>query len=278
MNHPTGISEIFETMEYGPAPEAEQPALEWITRHGGEFGLYVGGRWVKGQDGRGFDVINPATRAKLARVVQAGPADVSAVGQIIPWNFPLLMVAWKVAPALAAGCTVVLKPAEFTPLTALAFAELAHEAGLPAGVLNVITGDGESGKLLVDHPDVDKIAFTGSTDVGRNIRQATAGTGKNPSLARAGKSPFIVFEDADLDSVVEGVVDVPNRRLLLAGDAVHRRVALGDDRPGRDLRSGAGLHDVPYPRRSGGARQQHPVRPGGERVDRKHQPRPRYRA
>src|SRR5438034_4759558 len=294
MNHPTGISEIFETMEYGPAPEAEQPALEWITRHGGEFGLYVGGRWVKGQDGRGFDVINPATRAKLARVVQAGPADVSAavaaaraalpgwaalpghararhlyalaravqkharllavlesldngksiretrdidiplvarhfyhhagwaqlletefaghgpagvVGQIIPWNFPLLMVAWKVAPALAAGCTVVLKPAEFTPLTALAFAELAHEAGLPAGVLNVITGDGESGKLLVDHPDVDKIAFTGSTEVGRHIRQATAGTGKKLSLELGGKSPFIVFEDADLDSVVEGVVD-----------------------------------------------------------------------
>src|SRR5436189_1983967 len=294
MNHPTGISEIFETMEYGPAPEAEQPALEWITRHGGEFGLYVGGRWVKGQDGRGFDVINPATRAKLARVVQAGPADVSAavaaaraalpgwaalpghararhlyalaravqkharllavlesldngksiretrdidiplvarhfyhhagwaqlletefaghgptgvVGQIIPWNFPLLMVAWKVAPALAAGCTVVLKPAEFTPLTALAFAELAHEAGLPPGVLNVITGDGETGKLLVEHPDVDKIAFTGSTEVGRHIRQATAGTGKKLSLELGGKSPFIVFEDADLDSVVEGVVD-----------------------------------------------------------------------
>src|SRR6266496_1902925 len=294
MNHPTGISEIFETMEYGPAPETDQPVLEWLARHGGAFGLYVGGRWVPGEDARGFDVINPATRAKLTRVVQAGAADVSAavvaaraalpawaglsghararhlyalaravqkhsrllavlesldngksiretrdidvplvarhfyhhagwaqlleaefpgygpvgvVGQIIPWNFPLLMVAWKVAPALAAGNTIVLKPAEFTPLTALAFAELAHEAGLPPGVLNVITGDGETGKLLVEHPDVDKIAFTGSTEVGRHIRQATAGTGKKLSLELGGKSPFIVFEDADLDSVVEGVVD-----------------------------------------------------------------------
>src|SRR5207249_6605434 len=107
----------------------------------------------------------------------------------------------------AAGCTIVLKPAEFTPLTALAFAELAQAAGLPPGVLNVITGDGETGKLLVEHPDVDKIAFTGSTEVGRHIRQATAGTGKKLSLELGGKSPFIVFEDADLDSVVEGVVD-----------------------------------------------------------------------
>src|SRR6266516_332318 len=281
-------------MEYGPAPETDQPVLEWLARHGGAFGLYVGGRWVPGQDGRSFDVINPATRATLTRVVQAGAADVSAavaaaraalpawadltghararhlyalaravqkhsrllavlesldngksiretrdidiplvarhfyhhagwaqlletefagygpagvVGQIIPWNFPLLMVAWKVAPALAAGCTIVLKPAEFTPLTALAFAELAHEAGLPPGVLNVITGDGETGELLVEHPDVNKIAFTGSTDVGRSIRRATAGSGKKLSLELGGKSPFIVFDDADLDSVVEGVVD-----------------------------------------------------------------------
>ena len=129
------------------------------------------------------------------------------VGQIIPWNFPLLMLAWKIAPALAAGCTIVLKPAEYTPLTALAFAELAHDAGLPPGVLNIVTGDGETGKLLVAHQDVDKLAFTGSTEVGRAIRQATAGSGKKLSLELGGKSPFIVFEDADLDSVVEGVVD-----------------------------------------------------------------------
>jgi len=136
-----------------------------------------------------------------------GYGPVGVVGQIIPWNFPLLMLAWKVAPALAAGNTVVLKPAEFTPLTALAFAELAHAAGLPAGVLNVVTGDGETGKLIVNHADVDKIAFTGSTEVGRQIRVATAGSGKKLSLELGGKSPFIVFDDADLDSVVEGVVD-----------------------------------------------------------------------
>src|SRR5690348_5563876 len=117
------------------------------------------------------------------------------------------MFAWKVAPALAAGNTVVIKPAEFTPLTALAFAEMAAEAGLPPGVLNVLTGDGETGKLIVAHPDIDKIAFTGSTDVGRAIRVATAGSGKKLSLELGGKSPFIVFDDADLDSVVEGVVD-----------------------------------------------------------------------
>src|SRR5688572_20893261 len=117
------------------------------------------------------------------------------------------MLAWKVAPALAAGNTVVLKPAEFTPLTALLFAEIAAEAGIPPGVLNVVTGDGETGKLIVDHPDVDKIAFTGSTEVGRIIRRATAGSGKKLSLELGGKSPFIVYDDADLDSVVEGVVD-----------------------------------------------------------------------
>src|SRR6185503_3103568 len=125
----------------------------------------------------------------------------------IPWNFPLLMLAWKIAPALAAGNTVVLKPAEFTPLTALAFAELCVEAGLPPGVVNIVTGGGETGALIVEHPDVDKIAFTGSTEVGRIIRKATAGTGKKLSLELGGKSPFIVFDDADLDSAVEGVVD-----------------------------------------------------------------------
>jgi aldehyde dehydrogenase (NAD+) len=128
-------------------------------------------------------------------------------GQIIPWNFPLLMLAWKIAPALAAGNTVVLKPAEFTPLTALAFAEICQQVGLPAGVINIVTGDGATGAAMVAHPGVDKIAFTGSTEVGRAIRRATAGTGKKLSLELGGKSPFIVFDDADLDAAVEGVVD-----------------------------------------------------------------------
>jgi aldehyde dehydrogenase (NAD+) len=129
------------------------------------------------------------------------------VGQVIPWNFPLLMLAWKIAPALATGNTVVLKPAEFTPLTALAFAELCVEAGLPAGVVNIVTGDGSTGEALVKHTDVDKIAFTGSTEVGRAIRGATATSHKRLSLELGGKSPFIIFEDADLDGAVEGLVD-----------------------------------------------------------------------
>jgi aldehyde dehydrogenase (NAD+) len=132
---------------------------------------------------------------------------VGVIGQIIPWNFPLLMLAWKIAPAIAMGNTVVLKPAEFTSLTALRFAELCEEIGLPPGVVNIITGDGRAGAALVAHPDIDKIAFTGSTEVGRIIRSSTAGSGKKLSLELGGKSPFIVFGDADLDSVVEGVVD-----------------------------------------------------------------------
>jgi len=136
-----------------------------------------------------------------------GARAVGVCGQIIPWNFPLLMLAWKVAPALACGNTVVLKPAEYTPLTALAFAEICVEAGLPPGVVNIVTGDGETGAALAAHEGVDKVAFTGSTEVGRLIRRATAGTGKKLSLELGGKSPFIVFDDADLDSAVEGVVD-----------------------------------------------------------------------
>ena len=129
------------------------------------------------------------------------------VGQVIPWNFPLLMFAWKVAPALAAGNTVVIKPAKYTPLTALAFAELAMEVGLPPGVLNVLTCDAKTGQALVEHPGIDKVAFTGSTDVGRIIRKATANSAKKLSLELGGKSPFVVFDDADLDSAVEGLVD-----------------------------------------------------------------------
>jgi aldehyde dehydrogenase (NAD+) len=150
---------------------------------------------------------NHAGWAQLIEQEFPGHEPCGVVGQIIPWNFPLLMLAWKIAPALAAGNTVVLKPAEFTPLTALVFAELCVEAGLPAGVVNIITGDGSTGEALVKHPDVDKIAFTGSTEVGRAIRGATAASHKKLSLELGGKSPFIIFEDADLDSAVEGLVD-----------------------------------------------------------------------
>ncbi len=132
---------------------------------------------------------------------------VGVCGQIIPWNFPLLMLAWKIAPAIALGNTVVLKPAEYTPLTAILFAEICQMAGVPAGVVNIVTGDGATGELIVRHEGVDKIAFTGSTEVGRKIREATAGSGKALTLELGGKSPFIVFDDADLDSAVEGVVD-----------------------------------------------------------------------
>ncbi|GGE13740.1 aldehyde dehydrogenase (NAD+) [Gemmobacter megaterium] len=136
-----------------------------------------------------------------------GAAPHGVCGQVIPWNFPLLMLAWKVAPALAAGNTVVLKPAEYTPLTALAFAEIAREAGLPKGVLNIVTGDGTTGAALTGHPGVDKVAFTGSTEVGRLIRRQIAGSAKALTLELGGKSPLIVFADADLDAAVEGVVD-----------------------------------------------------------------------
>ena len=288
------IAEIFESMDYGPAPESADVATAWLDRQARRMRLFVGGEFVEPHYMEYFSTINPATAQPLAEVAQAGPEDVDAAvaaaraaqpawrklgghgrarflyalarlvqkhsrllavletldngkpiretrdidiplvarhfyhhagwaqlidsefdgsepvgvaGQIIPWNFPLLMLSWKLAPALAAGCTVVLKPAEFTSLTALLFAELCQEAGLPAGVVNIITGDGRSGELIVNHTGVDKIAFTGSTDVGRSIRQATAGSGKELTLELGGKSPFIVFDDADLDSAVEGVVD-----------------------------------------------------------------------
>jgi len=286
------VAEIFQTMEYGPAPESDKEALSWLGKRERVFGHYIGGAWT--EPGQLFDVINPATSKTIARVTEGSTADVNAavaaarralpawkglaphararflyalargvqkhsrllavlesldngksiretrdidiplvarhfyhhagwaqlldsefagyeaigvVGQIIPWNFPLLMLAWKIAPALAAGNTIILKPAEFTPLTALCFAEIAHEIGIPAGVINIVNGHGETGAAIVEHPDVDKIAFTGSTEVGRIIRRATAGSGKKLSLELGGKSPFIVYDDADLDSVVEGVVD-----------------------------------------------------------------------
>ena len=288
----TTVREAFETMEYGPAPESDKPALEWLARHDAKFGHYIGGAWTK--NANPFDVSNPATNSKIASVSQASKKDVDAavkaarkalpgwqalgghgrarylyalaravqrnarllavletmdngksiretrdidiplvarhfyhhagwaqlletefaghhavgvVGQIIPWNFPLLMLAWKIAPALALGNTVVLKPAEYTALSALLFAELAAAAGLPVGVLNIVTGDGATGAALVEHAGVDKIAFTGSTEVGRAIRAKTAGSGKALTLELGGKSPFIVFDDADIEAAIEGVVD-----------------------------------------------------------------------
>ena len=288
------VAEIFETLEYGPAPESASTAIEWLERHDRTFQHFINGEFTPSSAVEFFDTVNPANAKPLARIAQGSAEDVEAavsaaraaleawaelgghgrarylyalaraiqkharlfavvetmdngkpiresrdidiplvarhfyhhagwaqllesefpgyeavgvVGQIIPWNFPLLMLAWKIAPALAAGCTVVLKPAEFTPLTALLFGEICAEVGLPNGVVNIVTGDGRTGESIVKHPGIDKIAFTGSTDVGRIIRSATAGTGKKVSLELGGKSPFIVFEDADLDSVVEGVVD-----------------------------------------------------------------------
>ena len=148
--------------------------------------------------------------AGMAQLMDTELPDREALGvcgQIIPWNFPLLMLAWKVAPALAMGNTVVLKPAEYTSLTALLFADICRQAGLPNGVVNIVTGDGAVGEMITAHEDIDKIAFTGSTGVGRRIREATAGSGKRLTLELGGKSPYIVFDDADLDSAVEGLVD-----------------------------------------------------------------------
>ncbi len=137
----------------------------------------------------------------------AAVRPIGVVGQVIPWNFPLLMAAWKIAPALACGNTVVLKPAETTPLTALKLAELIQDAGLPDGVVNVVTGAGETGRFLVEHEDVDKVAFTGSTEVGKEIRKSISGTGKRFTLELGGKAANIVFEDAAINEAVEGIVN-----------------------------------------------------------------------
>jgi len=139
--------------------------------------------------------------------VGSNPKPYGVAAQIIPWNFPMLMLAWKIAPALATGNTVVLKPAETTPLTALLFAEVCQQAGLPAGVVNIITGDGATGSHLVNHPGVDKIAFTGSTGVGKAIAKAIAGTKKSATLELGGKGANIVFDDAPIDEAVEGIVN-----------------------------------------------------------------------
>jgi aldehyde dehydrogenase (NAD+) len=286
------IAQIFETLEYGPAPESAQPALDWLKSNGNKFGQYIDGRWTT--PGKTFASDNPANGKTLAEVTEGTAEDVDKAvkaaraafktwstlsgyergkhlyaiaraiqkhsrlfavlesldngkpiresrdadiplaarhfyhhagwaqhlsrefpdmvpygvcGQIIPWNFPLLMLAWKIAPALAAGNTVILKPAEFTSLTALLFAEICDRVGLPKGVVNIVTGAGDTGQAIVGHPGIDKIAFTGSTEVGKAIRAATAGTGKGLSLELGGKSPYLVFEDADIDSAIEGLVD-----------------------------------------------------------------------
>jgi aldehyde dehydrogenase (NAD+) len=286
------VKEIFETMEYGPAPESAAEALAWLVDQGDRFGQFINGDFTKPTNK--FESRNPATGEVLASLSQATKKDVDAAvaaaraaqarwqkiggaararylyaiarllqkharlfavletmdngkpiresrdidiplaqrhfyyhagmaqlmdaempdreaigvcGQIIPWNFPLLMLAWKIAPAIAMGNTVVLKPAEYTSLTALLFADICRQAGLPKGVVNIVTGDGAVGEMIVAHPGIDKIAFTGSTDVGRKIRQSTAGSGKALTLELGGKSPYIVFDDADLESAVEGLVD-----------------------------------------------------------------------
>jgi len=177
---------VLETLDNGkPIRESRDIDIPLVARH-----FYHHAGW-----------------AQLLTQEFPGYTACGVVGQIIPWNFPLLMLAWKIAPALATGNTVVLKPAEFTPLTALAFAHICQEVGLPPGVVNIVTGDGATGEALVNHPEIDKIAFTGSTEVGRAIRKATAQSHKKLSLELGGKSPFIIFEDADLDSAVEGLVD-----------------------------------------------------------------------
>jgi len=188
-----------------------------ITERGRELAVLEtmdGGKPIK--ESRDFDI--PAAAAhffyyagwadKLPWAMRAGsePQALGVCGQIVPWNFPLLMAAWKIAPALACGNTVVLKPAETTPLTALALAQIVLEADLPPGVVNVITGDGATGAALVDHPDIDKLAFTGSTEVGKHIAAAVAGTSKRLTLELGGKAAHIVFADAPIDQAIEGVV------------------------------------------------------------------------
>jgi aldehyde dehydrogenase (NAD+) len=177
---------VLETLDNGkPIRESRDVDIPLVARH-----FYHHAGWAQHRDREFPDHV-----------------PYGVCGQIIPWNFPLLMLAWKIAPALAAGNTVVLKPAEFTSLTALLFAEICEKAKLPPGVVNIVTGEGDTGAAITGHPDIDKIAFTGSTEVGKIIRKATAGTGKGLSLELGGKSPYIVFDDADLDSAIEGLVD-----------------------------------------------------------------------
>ncbi|MFG1860229.1 aldehyde dehydrogenase family protein [Microbispora bryophytorum] len=179
---------VLETLDNGkPIRESRDVDLPLVAAH---FFYYAG--WADKLAYAGFG---------------PDPRPLGVAGQVIPWNFPLLMLAWKIAPALACGNTVVLKPAETTPLTALAFADICRQADLPPGVVNIVTGAGETGAALVNHPGVDKVAFTGSTEVGRLIARSLAGTRKKLTLELGGKAANIVFEDAPLDQAVEGVVN-----------------------------------------------------------------------
>lgn len=179
---------VVETLDNGkPIRESRDVDVPLAAAH---FFYYAG--WADKLEHAGFG---------------ANPQPVGVAGQIIPWNFPLLMAAWKLAPALAAGNTCVLKPAETTPLSALILAEILQQAGLPDGVVNIVTGDATTGAALVEHPGVDKIAFTGSTEVGRLIHERVAGTTKRLTLELGGKGANIVFDDAPLDEVIEGIVD-----------------------------------------------------------------------
>ena len=179
---------VLETLDNGkPIRESRDVDLPLVAAH---FFYYAG--WADKLAHAGFG---------------PQPRPIGVAGQVIPWNFPLLMLAWKIAPALACGNTVVLKPAETTPLTALAFAEICQQADLPPGVVNIVTGGGDTGRLLVEHPDVDKVAFTGSTEVGRQIAKSVAGTRKRVTLELGGKAANIVFDDAPIDQAVEGIVN-----------------------------------------------------------------------
>ena len=310
------IETIFNTMDYGTAPEDRRAALQWIADHGGISGPYVNGTWGPFRDD--MPVCNPATGEKLAGMTITSADEVAAAvaaarkaqpaweasggpararvlyaiarlmqkharllsvmesldngkpiresrdidiplairhfyhhaghaqlmptaladrvalgvcGQIIPWNFPLLMLAWKIAPALAMGNTVVLKPAEYTPMTAMLFADICAQAGVPPGVVNIITGDGSTGEALTAS-NVDKIAFTGSTAVGRRIQNATATSSKSLTLELGGKSPYIVFDDADIDSAIEGLVDAiwfNQGQVCCAGSRLLVHEAIADD-------------------------------------------------
>ncbi|MFD2766905.1 aldehyde dehydrogenase family protein [Micromonospora eburnea] len=179
---------VLESLDNGkPIKESRDVDVPLVAAH---FFYYAG--WADKLEHAGFG---------------ANPQPLGVAAQVIPWNFPLLMLAWKIAPALAAGNTVVLKPAETTPLTALLFAEICQQADLPAGVVNIVTGAGETGRALVEHPGVDKVAFTGSTEVGKAIARAVAGTRKKLTLELGGKAANIVFDDAPVDQAVEGIVN-----------------------------------------------------------------------
>eukprot|EP00656_Telonema_subtile_P052309 TRINITY_DN7259_c0_g1_i3.p1 TRINITY_DN7259_c0_g1~~TRINITY_DN7259_c0_g1_i3.p1 ORF type:complete len:845 (-),score=251.63 TRINITY_DN7259_c0_g1_i3:162-2696(-) len=295
MSGTPSVAQVFQSMDYGPAPEDDSQLKAWLATHQNDFGLFINGKWQEPADRPRSDAFAPATNELLARSIDGSTQDVDAAvaaaraafpewsglsghararhlysiarhlqkqhrliavveamdngktiretrdadvplgirhfynlagwaqlqdaefgdswspvgvcAQVVPWNFPFLMLCWKIAPAIAMGNTVVLKPAPDTRLSAMLFCDILAEAGLPAGVVNVVTGDNEMASHLVNHPDVDKVAFTGSTGVGKLLREQTAGSGKKLTLELGGKSPVLVYESADLDSAVEGIVD-----------------------------------------------------------------------